>query len=221
MTGDTETLYTSELSPFGARLRLAAAFTGRRNLHIIAPPGGTGSAEMKEINPFGQVPTLVIDGTILIESFALLEFFAETGTANSLMPHGATARARIRGIGRAHDNQVIPAMAPIFAQLRAPAPDETIIKSAFDQMAAKLTALITLFDPTDFVVGSALSITDLAIIPFASLTNALASRFNQASPYKTIPRLADWWTTVSTIPEVAAELTRHRAAMAKIFGAAS
>jgi glutathione S-transferase len=221
MSNATETLYASELSPFGARLRLAAAFTGRQNLHIIAPPGGTGSAAMKEINPFGQVPTLVIDGTILIESLALLEFFAETGTANSLMPHGATARARMRGISRAHDNQVIPAMVPIFAQLRAPAPDEAVIKAAFDQVTAKLTALLTLFDPTGFVIGNSLSIADLAIIPFASLTNALAARFNQTSPYNTIPRLVDWWATVSAIAEVAAELTRHRAVIAKLFGTAA
>ena len=220
MSAAAETLYTSELSPFGARLRLAAAFTGRQNLQIIVPPGGTGSAEMKQINPFGQVPTLVVDGTVLIESLALLEFFAETGTANSLMPHSASARARIRGIARAHDNQVIIAMAPIFLQLRAPAPDEGIIKATFDLVTAKLTALITLFDPIGFAVGGALSITDLAIIPFASLINALASRFNQISPYTTIPRLVDWRATVPAIPEVAHELTRHRAAMAKVFSTA-
>lgn len=220
MSAAREMLYASELSPFSARLRLAASFTGRQNLVITLPPGGTGSAEMKQINPFGQVPTLVVDGTVLIESLALLEFFAETGTANSLVPHGATARARIRGIARAHDHQVITAMTPIFQQLRAPAPDEGIIKTAFDHITTKLTALITLFDASGFVVGGSLSITDLAMIPFASLTNALASRFNQISPYTTVPRLIDWWATVSAIPEVAGELARHRAIMAKIFGSA-
>jgi glutathione S-transferase len=211
----SEVFYISEMSPFGSRLRLVAAMT-KRDLNVVLPPGGAGSAEMKEINPFGQVPTAVVDGVVLVESQGLMEYLVETGPASALLPEGAVARARVRGIGRAHDNQVVAAMGPIFPQLRSATPDLEVIAKAFGNVAAKAAGLARLFDDAGFAVG-ALSLADIAVAPFANMTNFLAARFGQESPYITNERLADWWRTVSAVDEVAAEVARLNGLYAKVF----
>jgi glutathione S-transferase len=171
---------------------------------------------MKEINPFGQVPTAVVDGVVLVESQGLMEYLVETGPASALLPEGAVARARVRGIGRAHDNQVVAAMGPIFPQLRSATPDLEVIAKAFGNVAAKAAGLARLFDDAGFAVG-ALSLADIAVAPFANMTNFLAARFGQESPYITNERLADWWRTVSAVDEVAAEVARLNGLYAKVF----
>ncbi len=212
----SEIFYISEMSPFGSRLRMVAALT-KRDLNVVPPPGGTASAEMKEINPFGQVPTAVVDGVVLIESLGLMEYLVETGPATDLLPAGAVARARVRGIGRAHDNQVVAAMGPIFGQLRSAAPDLEIIAKAFGNIAVKAAGLARLFEPAGFAVGGGLSLADIAVAPFANMMNFLAARFGQVSPYVGNERLADWWRTVSAVDEVAAEVTRLNGLYAKVF----
>ncbi len=212
----SEVFYISEMSPFGSRLRLVAAITGR-DLNVVLPPGGAGSAEMKEINPFGQVPTAVVDGVVLVESQGLMEYLVETGPANDLLPAGAVARARVRGIGRAHDNQVVAAMAAVFPQLRSATPDLEVIAKAFGNVGLKAAGLARLFDDGGFAVGGGLSLADLAVAPFANMTNFLAARFGQESPYVANERLADWWRTVSAVDEVAAEVARLNGLYAKVF----
>ncbi len=203
------------MSPFGSRLRLVAALT-KRALNVVPPPGGTASAEMKEINPFGQVPTAVVDGVVLIESLGLMEYLVDTSPAADLLPAGAVARARVRGIGRAHDNQVVAAMGPIFGQLRSATPDVEIVAKSFQNIELKLAGLVRLFEPAGFAVGG-FSLADIAVAPFANMTNFLAARFGQMSPYVANERLADWWRTVSAVDEVAAEVARLNGLYAKVF----
>jgi glutathione S-transferase len=216
-----EILYTSELSPFGNRLRIVGALTKRDLSGITAPPGGSGSTAMAEINPFAQVPALVVDGAVLIESLALMEYFVETAEPCGLLPSSPLLRARIRGICRAHDNQAVTAMGPIFAQLRTTAPTIAAAQEGFAKLHEKLGLLSQFFDPAGYAVGQELSLADIAIVPFAVLTNILASRFAVASPYASIPRLANWWDTVRGIPAITAELARHQAAITKAFAPAA
>ncbi|MFO1324988.1 MAG: maleylacetoacetate isomerase [Burkholderiales bacterium] len=54
------------------------------------------------MNPQGLVPALVTDdGTVLTQSLAIVEYLDETHPAPPLLPSGAAARARVRGIAQA------------------------------------------------------------------------------------------------------------------------
>jgi maleylacetoacetate isomerase len=53
-------------------------------------------------NPQGLVPALVLDdGRVLTQSLAIIEYLDETHPSPSLLPPGAEARARVRGIAQA------------------------------------------------------------------------------------------------------------------------
>lgn len=57
------------------------------------------SAEFRKINPQGRVPALVLDdGTVLVQSGAIIEYLDEIHPDPPLLPKDALGRARVRGL---------------------------------------------------------------------------------------------------------------------------
>lgn len=54
--------------------------------------------EFKAINPQGLVPALEVDGQVLIQSPAIIEWLEETHPTPALLPADAAARARVRAL---------------------------------------------------------------------------------------------------------------------------
>lgn len=54
--------------------------------------------EFKAINPQGLVPALEVDGQVLIQSAAIIEWLEETHPTPALLPAGANERARVRAL---------------------------------------------------------------------------------------------------------------------------
>ncbi len=77
--------------------------------------------EYLKLNPNGVVPTFVHDGTVLIESSAILEYLDEVFPEPPLLPPDAAGRARARAWMRYIDE--VPTVAvrvPTFANMLAP-----------------------------------------------------------------------------------------------------
>lgn len=55
-------------------------------------------AENLSRNPIGHVPTLMVDGVAYVESVAIMELLEELYPEPPLLPVGARARARVRGL---------------------------------------------------------------------------------------------------------------------------
>ncbi|KGH21328.1 maleylacetoacetate isomerase [Comamonas thiooxydans] len=55
-------------------------------------------AAFKAIHPQGLVPALDLDGQILIQSPAIIEWLEETHPEPALLPQGASARSRVRAL---------------------------------------------------------------------------------------------------------------------------
>lgn len=194
----------SDLSPFGARLRIAAALK-KVPATFEPPPGGSGSADVKAINPFGQVPIAIVGTRPLVESLALLDYLEDLHPeATRLRPADPVQAARVRMIAMLFDNQALKALGPMFVQLRSGAPDVKIVHAALDEMTVALEKLATFLDADGPAVGGAWTTADCAIAPFAWLVGTLAPKFGATSPFERVPRFAAWWKQVAAVPEVVA-----------------
>lgn len=93
-------LYNYFRSSTSYRVRLALHHKGLnfeyRPVNLLK--GEQRSAEYLKINPLGGVPTLVHDGKIIPESFAIIEYLEEVFPQNPLLPNEAYLRARIRQV---------------------------------------------------------------------------------------------------------------------------
>jgi glutathione S-transferase len=216
----TKKILVSELSPFGARLRIASALKGLQ-LTFEPAPGGSGSAELKKLTPFGRVPALVTNkGNVLVESLALLEYLEDTHPgARSLRPHDAEQLARARMIGLLFDHNVIKALGPVFAQLTAAKPDVAVVHKSFDDVAAEIEKLVFFFDQKGPGAVGEISIADCAIAPFAWLMDVLSAGFGATSPTQRVPAFAAWWSRIGQLPEVKQVTDGMQKAMAAFMAA--
>lgn len=200
----TKKILASELSPFGARLRIASALKGL-NVVFEPPPGGTGSPEMKQIHPWGRIPVLVTSkGAALVESLALLEYLEDSHPgARPLRPqHDPEQLARVRMIPLLFDHNVLTALTPVYVQLAAATPDVAAVHQALDNVTAQIEKLVFFFDKNGPGAIGEVSIADCAMAPFAFLINNLAKGFGATSPVERVPAFAAWWSRIGALPEV-------------------
>ena len=97
-------LYDYFRSSASYRVRIALNLKGVRpeRLFVHLRRGAQRAQDFLALNPQGLVPALVLDsGRILTQSLAILEYLDETHPSPPLLPAGAEARARVRGIALA------------------------------------------------------------------------------------------------------------------------
>lgn len=61
-----------------------------------------------DLNPQGLLPTLEIDGLVLTQSLAILEYLHATTSGSTLLPEGAVAQARVRALCHAIAMEIHP-----------------------------------------------------------------------------------------------------------------
>ena len=96
------------------RVRIALALKGiaveSRLVDVAAKEHETEA--YRAINPLGLVPALEIDGEVLTQSLAIIDYLDETRAHPALLPGFAAERARVRAIGQAIAADVAPLIAP-------------------------------------------------------------------------------------------------------------
>ncbi|XP_020368421.2 maleylacetoacetate isomerase isoform X2 [Rhincodon typus] len=95
-------LYTYFRSSCSWRVRIALAFKGvaydQVAVNLIKSGGQQHVDSFKTINPMKQVPALAIDGIILSQSLAIIQYLDETRPGPRLLPEDAKKRAQVRMI---------------------------------------------------------------------------------------------------------------------------
>ncbi|MBV2169158.1 MAG: maleylacetoacetate isomerase [Bdellovibrio sp.] len=94
------TLYNYFRSSTSYRARLALHIKGLEFDYkpISLLKGEQHSPEYRKINPLGGVPTLVHNGKVIPESFAIMEYLDEVFPKPALFPQDAYLRARVRQV---------------------------------------------------------------------------------------------------------------------------
>jgi len=82
------------------RTRIALNLTGLtyETRPVNLPAGEQGLAPYRALAPQGLVPALAVDGEVLIQSPAILEWLEETHPEPPLLPKDAAGRARVRAM---------------------------------------------------------------------------------------------------------------------------
>jgi maleylacetoacetate isomerase len=96
-------LYTYWRSTSSYRVRIALALKNIEAeqvfIHLVRNGGEQNGRAYKAINPQGRVPALELDdGTILIQSPAILEYLDEVYPEPALLPSDPVSRAKVRAV---------------------------------------------------------------------------------------------------------------------------
>lgn len=86
------------------RVRIALHLKGvdweHRPVHLLRDGGEQRRPEFLALNPQGLVPALEIDGRVLTQSLAIIEYLEETRPAPPLLPGDPAGRARVRSLAQ-------------------------------------------------------------------------------------------------------------------------
>jgi maleylpyruvate isomerase len=98
-------LYTYFSSSAAYRTRIALNLKGAQcetvEVDLRAPQSDQNKPEYRAVNPQGLVPALVIDGVVLTQSLAIIEYLDEAYPEPPLLPRMPVDRARVRAMALA------------------------------------------------------------------------------------------------------------------------
>ena len=69
-------------------------------INLLRDGGDQRRADYLRLNPGGRVPTLVVEGRVIVQSMAILEWLEEHFPATPLLPADTFQRARVRGLAQ-------------------------------------------------------------------------------------------------------------------------
>lgn len=206
-------LYSKDLSPFSAPVRLAIYAKGL-DIPIEPPPGDAGSEAYRAVSLTGLVPCLILDdGTPLPESMVILDYLEDRFPDPPLRPAAPEARAREALIRRFAETELLVAQVEFFHRFQAPSPGD-IRAETLAHFERGLGLIEALMAPDGFVTGPRITTADCVLIPALLGVAAVAPMLGRPSLLGDHPGIAAYMARTATHPAAAKVLAEVQAAAA-------
>ncbi len=210
-------VYNSAISPFGARVVIAARAKGIALETLELPPEWRKSPEIRTLNPIHKIPILIgDDGTALPESETILRYIEDRYPEPTLLPATAEQRAQMNLLIRIVDLYVSTPMIRLFPHLAPATRDATVVEAEVEHWRTGLANLAYFLDrPLDRPAGG-LTLADCVLAPSLHLCGLIARLLgtgDMLAPHKII---TDYHAAIEQHPVVGpvlAELTAAQASM--------
>ena len=151
--------YWRSSSSYRVRIGLAMAGIAYSRVPVDLVKGEQRAGHLA-LNPQGLVPVLEIDGLILTQSLAILEYLDETRHLG-LLPADAPGRARVRALAHAVAMEIQP-VCNLRVAAKSGQPTEDWMRAFIAPGLADLEAMLT---DTPFCHGATPTLADLCLIP--------------------------------------------------------
>lgn len=167
----TPTLHGYYRSTAAWRVRIALNLKGIAVRHVSHQlrRGEQRAPEFLQVNPQGLLPALEVDGGVLTQSLAIIEYLDETCPSPPLLPGEPLQRARVRAFAQAIACDVHPVQnLRVLGRLRRLGLAEEQVQAwARDVIEDGLAACATLVadQPGPFCFGAAPTLADLCLVP--------------------------------------------------------
>ena len=121
------TLRTSPASPFGRKVRIAAALLGLEGrIAIVAADTGDPANSLRQQNPLGKIPTLIAeDGKAIFDSRVIVEYLDGLAGGGRLIPADFAERIRALTLQALADGIADAAVLQVYEQRMRPAEERS------------------------------------------------------------------------------------------------
>lgn len=204
-------LYSGDLSPYSARVRLQIYAKGLTDI-AIERPAHFGTPKFRDEFPIGRIPVLDIGGgDTIAESEVIAEYLEAIYPEPSML--GATPRetAHIRTIARIGDIYIMNNMFMLSAQSRAETRDEGVVRLLGGQVTRNVKALDKLIGGDGFACCGRITMADCALVPGLFMVENVLPAVGVANPIPANAKVAAYWAAIQTnahAAKVLAELHR-------------
>src|SRR6478672_1021752 len=164
-------LYTADLSPYSARVRMQIYAKGISEIAFELPEHW-GMPRFRERFPIGRVPILDIDGDMIPESEVIAEYLEEIRPEPSLLGATPRERAHIRVLARLGDIYIIGntfMLARLTGALGSRTPtlacDDAVCGQLASEVVRNLRALDKFIGAGGFACCGRITLADCALVP--------------------------------------------------------
>jgi glutathione S-transferase len=216
--GATMKLYTSPVSPFSERVRLALAYKKVPYEPVEMTPDQVHAPEFRKVNPIGKIPVLITDeGQTILESETILDYVEDAFPQPSLRLKGAGDLARMRTAIRVFENYVGPPLFRLFEQVDPAARKDAVVADEIARWRRGLALLAGVVDDARFAVAGTFSLADCAVFPGLVLCNMIAPVFQAGDLVSEQPRLAGYFAKARADPMLGKSHDDMMAAVAAMY----
>lgn len=203
-------LYSGDLSPYSARVRMQIYAKGLTDISIERP-AHFGTPKFREEFPIGRIPVLDIDGDMMPESEVIAEYLEEVFPTPSML--GATARetAHIRTIARVGDIYILNNMFMLSGQSRAETRNQGIIDLLGGQVVRNIKALNRMIGQDGYACCGRLTMADCALVPALFMVENVLPSTGMEDPIPKAANVAAYWAAIQQNEHAAKTLVElHR-----------
>lgn len=188
-------LYSGDLSPYSARVRMQIYAKGITGIAIELPPQ-FGTPQFRQKFPIGRIPILDIDGDMLPESEVIAEYLEEIYPKPSMLGANARETAHIRMVARIGDVYIMNNMFMLAGQSYAATRNEGIVDLLAGQVVRNVKALDAFIGKDGFACGSRITMADCALVPGLFLVNGMFPTLGLKNPIPANPGVAAYWAAI-------------------------
>jgi glutathione S-transferase len=138
------------------------------------------SDEISNINPSGDIPILIFDGSVISGNYAITEYLEESNPQYKLLPENAKERAEVRRIVEWFDNKFYNEVYRYIVyekiikrfQYRE-APNSKILKAGLNNLRFHMEYIDYLADKNNYLAGNIITLADLTVAAHLSILDYL------------------------------------------------
>jgi glutathione S-transferase len=194
-------LYTGDLSPYSAKVRMQIYAMGIDDIDFELPPSFY-LGKLSEVSPLGRIPVLEVEDGIIPESEVIAEYLDDLYPERALV--GATPRQRVYLM-----NNIFMALPQLPRKTRVDAIRDLFVA----QVRRGMGALERHIGEGPFAVGGALSRADCTLVPALWMCENTVPRLDVDNPIVATEKVAAYWEKIQQNEHAARVLAEMTAGM--------
>jgi glutathione S-transferase len=203
-------LYTGDLSPYSARVRMQIYAKGITDI-AFALPTNLGMPKFRETHPIGRIPVLEIDGEMMPESDVIAEYLEEIYPQPRLLGGTPRENAQIRVLARIGDIYLMNNMFMLSGQTYATPRNDGMIGVLAGQVVRNIKALDRMIGTDGFACLGRLTLADCALVPGLFLVENALEGAGHPNPIPAHANVAAYWAAIQKNAHAAKTLAElHR-----------
>jgi glutathione S-transferase len=203
-------LYSGDLSPYSARVRMQIYAKGITDIPFERPPN-FGLPQFRQEHPIGRIPVLDIDGDMMPESEVIAEYLEEIYPQPSMLGTTPRETAHIRTLARIGDVYIMNNMFMLSPQSRAKTRNDGIVELLGGQVVRNIKALDRMIGTDGFACCGRLTMADCALVPGLFLVENVLPSVGVENPVPKAANVAAYWAAIQACEPAAKTLAElHR-----------
>jgi glutathione S-transferase len=188
-------LYTGDLSPYSAKVRMQIYAMGITDIDFELPPAFF-LGKLSEISPIGRIPVLQLDDGIIPESEVIAEYLEDMYPERSLLGATPRVRAEVRLISRIADVYLMNNIFMSLSQLSRKTRVEAVRDLLIGQVVRGMGALERHIGVGQFAVGDSLTRADCTLVPALFMCENTVPRLDVDNPILATQKVAAYWEKI-------------------------